>query len=392
LGRCLKSSEAGAVYEASLSDGAPAILRMHDSRSPDADMLSKRWSAAAALSHENLIRIFAVGHSEINEAPFVYALMERADETLSDVLVARPLTSSEARETLDPMLEALRYLHDRSLVHGALRPSNVMAVGDTLKLSSDTVSEGAPASDVWALGLLVFQALTSRSPEWREGKLIAVSGLEEPFGTIIQHCLEADPVSRWTIPLISDALHGRVVQAAESPKPATVLPRETKMRWQEIPEEPERPRWIVPAIAVGAILLLILAWAALRTKPEPVAATAAPPPVAQRAPQPVSKPVLPAPSAPVPSPKPAVHNAQRSRKESWFVVVATYSQRESAERRAREITKKWPRFPAHTFAPPVESPHTLVVIGANLSEDEAEALRQRSRAAGLPSDAYIKRF
>jgi hypothetical protein len=34
----------------------------------------------------------------------------------------------------------------------------------------------------------------------------------------------------------------------------------------------------------------------------------------------------------------------------------------------------------------------LVVIGQNLSEDQANALRKRAVASGLPRDTYVKRF
>ena len=422
LGRRLTSSEAEAIYETEGSGAEPAVIRLHASNSGDGDLLWKRWSAAAALSHENLIGIFAVGHSAMGESSFVYAVMERADEALDSVLGGRPLTDGEAREMLVPALEALRYLHKRNLVHGAIRPSNVMASGDTLKLSSDTVNAGVPislapshmayaapelaegvytaASDVWSIGVLLSQALTLSFPEWRGGELVELVDFKEPFKTIVEHCLKTDPSHRWTVPQISDALSGRAVAESgpsiareQVPVRAAALPlarAPLQTRSRELPVERERPRWVVPAVAIGALLVFLFAWIVVRAKREPVASAVASA-TASPSIQPTARPASTASPAPA-QPKSATTKEHHIGKDAWFVVIATYSQRQAADHRAREITKKWPRFPAQVVAPASESHRFLVVIGSNLSENAAEALRQRGRGAGLPRDAYITRF
>jgi hypothetical protein len=43
-------------------------------------------------------------------------------------------------------------------------------------------------------------------------------------------------------------------------------------------------------------------------------------------------------------------------------------------------------------ARPAEKTHYLLVLGENLSEDQAEALRKRAVESGLPRDTYIKRL
>ena len=400
LERCLGSGDVAAVYE-TVGAGQPAVIRISDANAPGATTLFEHWSAAAALSHENLIRILHAGQSAIDGTPFVYAVMERADETLDTVLATRPLTSHETREMLAPALSALSYLQGLNLVHGAIRPSKVMAVGDTLKLSSDTIaSDDAPeladgsytaASDVWSLGILLSQALPADP--------------QEPFRTIIEHCLDTDPSRRWTVPQISDALNGRVGADAiltrdvgptvqQSPAiPRLPLPLRTAV---DVSDERRRPSWLVPA-GVAIAVLVLLTWAVVRTRSSPKEAT-----VSSGGGQTVAQPVphvAPAvtPSTPPmvsePPARPVIAKKHESRKDSqWFVVVATYSQRQSAEHRASEITKRWHAFPAKVFTPPIQNPHFLVVIGSNLSEDQAEALQKRSRAAGLPQDLYIKRF
>src|SRR5437899_8173408 len=82
---------------------------------------------------------------------------------------------------------ALVVMQDRNLVHRQLKPANMLAVGDQLKLASDTICHfgdaGArrgvasvydppeardgihsPAGDIWPLGVSLFEALTRSRP------------------------------------------------------------------------------------------------------------------------------------------------------------------------------------------------------------------------------------
>jgi hypothetical protein len=74
------------------------------------------------------------------------------------------------------------------------------------------------------------------------------------------------------------------------------------------------------------------------------------------------------------------------------VVAATYTQRKDAEKRADSITSRWPRFKAEVFSPRVEDEKSyyLVILGSNLSQQDAVAVRQRAIAAGMPADTYIQ--
>src|SRR6202043_3122370 len=104
----------------------------------------------------------------------------------------------EVREMLPPPLNALAYLHGKHLVQGQLKPSNILVVGDQLKLASDTVRPaGEPAAsiaqpsvyeppeatdgsfsaagDIWALGITLVEALTQHPPAWPERRYDTVS-------------------------------------------------------------------------------------------------------------------------------------------------------------------------------------------------------------------------
>jgi serine/threonine protein kinase len=65
--------------------------------------------------------------------------MEQAEEDLASVLRDRPLASAEAREMLTSVLDALAYVHAQGFAYGHLRPTNILAVDDCIKISSDCI-------------------------------------------------------------------------------------------------------------------------------------------------------------------------------------------------------------------------------------------------------------
>jgi TonB family protein len=113
--------------------------------------------------------------------------MEYAEENLAEVLRERPLSTDETRDMLPPVAEALAYLHGQGLVHGNLKPSNILAVEDMVKISSETVSAGDPAADIQALGVVLVQALQSSS----------VDALPFPFREVAQNCRSAGEIVAW---------------------------------------------------------------------------------------------------------------------------------------------------------------------------------------------------
>ena len=183
------------------------------------------WTIAGALSHPHLIRIFGSGRCRLGGHPFLYVVMEYADQTLAQLLPHRAMTPDEARELLLPTLEALAFLHGKNLVQGQLKPTNVLVVDDRVKLASDTVrpagdsvaaiaepslydspeaKEGriSAAGDVWALGVTIVEALTQRSPTWSDARREIVSlpaALPPLFADIARRCLSRYPAGRPSI-------------------------------------------------------------------------------------------------------------------------------------------------------------------------------------------------
>jgi TonB family protein len=153
--------------------------------------------------------------------------MEYAEENLSQVVSERPLTENEATEMLKPAVAALAYLHARGLVHGRIKPANIMANGDELKLSSDDLrrrgdpindpcaydppeTTTSPAADAWSLGMTLVEVLSQRLPAWDrngQGDPEVPDTLPAPLREIARHCLRRDPKLRWTAADIANRLN-----------------------------------------------------------------------------------------------------------------------------------------------------------------------------------------
>ena len=195
----------------------PAAIKILAADAETTEDQLRRWRLASELTHPNLLRLFERGHSRINDIPVLYVVMEYASENLSEVIPDRPLTPDETRAILAPALSALTYLHAGGLVHGRLKLSNFFAVGEELKLSSDSISQIGPdvltaADDVWALGYALVEALTQRRPDQNanpDGDPALPSDLPSEFHDIVRHALRRDPERRWTIAQIQERSSGK---------------------------------------------------------------------------------------------------------------------------------------------------------------------------------------
>jgi TonB family protein len=223
LRECLGASEDSALFltEFQDPDARTAVIRLLLADGQDANLRFSRWERAAKLSHPNLIRIFRLGRDQLDGVAVLYAVFEYGEENLASVLWDRPLTPVEARQMLEPTLSALAYLHGQGLVHGQVKPANIFAIGDQLKLSVDGVGpptgEFSAAGDSWSLGTTLVEVLTQRLPEGLdEGKPIVPESLPEPFRDIARHCLKRDPEGRWRAAEIAARLQPKPVHAHRS--------------------------------------------------------------------------------------------------------------------------------------------------------------------------------
>ena len=202
-----------------------------------ADLQLSNWKRIAALSHPHLIRTLDSGRCKLGGHPFLFVVMEYAEQTLAQILPHRALTPDEVREMLNPTLGALAYLHRNRLVQGQLKPPNFLVVNDQLKLASDTIrafGDRAPsiakssvydppearngaidgAGDVWSLGISLVEALTQTPPALDDKSVLLPATLPTVFLSVVRRCLSPSPSDRPTI-FDLEAQFSRAPQMAE---------------------------------------------------------------------------------------------------------------------------------------------------------------------------------
>lgn len=115
-------------------------------------------------------------------------------------------------------------------------------------------------------------------------------------------------------------------------------------------------------------------------------------PTSNRAPATTAKPsaTIAKPSAATAKPSAATATAAAAT-ANWRVVAYTYRREDQARHKAETIAAKHKFLSPQVFEPGGHGPW-LVTLGGFMTRDQAETLRNRARAAGLPRDTFIRNY
>ena len=244
LRRLLGVSPNSAVFLTDLpnqrpSEPAPeAAIKLIPEDPETSDRQLARWKTAAALSHLGLLRILHFGRCAMDGSPCLFVVTELASENLGELLPQRALSPEEASGMMAPVLATLDFLHEKGLVHSGVKPSNILAIRDAIKLSADRILPAGdsstswpiaapyappesllfPASDVWSLGITLYETLTQYLPNHDSSGHYVLPQLPSPFAEVIRGALVQDPTERISLDEVRAALDPSFV-----PKPKPVV-------------------------------------------------------------------------------------------------------------------------------------------------------------------------
>lgn len=270
--------------------------------------------AAARLRHTNVVAVYDYGEFSHDGRTFSFVVMELVDgRSLADMLTGGRLPWKVATLVGAQVAAALAAAHAEGIVHRDVKPANVMVTASGVKLVDFGISaavgalddrgaqvlgtpaylaperiEGGPvrpATDVYALGLLLYVTLSGKMP-WeattvtqmvkahvyaKPAPLPAIAGIPPEVPRLVTRCLAKQAADRPSS-----------IEVAEILGDLAGLPSSTLLRTAAAPTvdlpavaSPRRTRGVL--IAAGAAAALLTAgglWSAgNRTPPPPQAAS-----------------------------------------------------------------------------------------------------------------------
>ena len=300
----LGSGGMGHVYAARDTElGRDVALKVASFDGEDAQArLSREAQHASRLSHPHICHIYDVGRADGQ----LFVVMELVQgRSLSDLIREAPLPIANARRYGMEIADALAHAHEHGVTHRDLKSTNVMITPkrgakvldfglarmlDTHQIDALSQSQrsltgegmiagtlpymapellrgqrGDQRSDIWALGVLLYEMVSGRRPftgatgfEVSAGILhqepeTLPSSVPAPIRAIIQRCLEKNPNKRYQ-------------QAADVHLALEEMKGVAKFERLRIPYIPRRLTASVPLLVVGLALAAIALYAIRSTR------------------------------------------------------------------------------------------------------------------------------
>ncbi len=207
------------------------------------------WETIRTFQRKSELSVpLGVGTLILDGLTVAYLVSQTPDESLATVVEARALQPEESSAVLRASAKGLQELHANGLIHGTVSPEEVQAIGEAIKLSTESVREVntepiveprsakyvAPesssrnlsiASDVWCLGATLFETLTQKTYE--PGLYGEAEELKHPFGAVAARCLDPDPDKRGRLEELEAILRSK--PPLPKAKPIAMMPPENKV-------------------------------------------------------------------------------------------------------------------------------------------------------------------
>lgn len=232
-------------------------------------------SAIRLRHHPNIVSVLDVVTED--GIPWIVMQLVTGHSLAEDLSAAGPLTAAQVRYVADSLLKALGAAHGAGIVHRDVKPANVMfnengavlltdfgiAVQETDSTLTATgmivgsidymaperirAQDSKAASDVFSLGVTLYQAATGVSPFHRDTTAASLAAIlfDDPkppacdpgLSKFIMRLLTKDPKQRPTVPV------ARGLLAAMANAPATLRTRQAPKRTATVPvgQAPKRP-------------------------------------------------------------------------------------------------------------------------------------------------------
>lgn len=284
-----------------------AIKQIHDQYLADPKKLERYWGEAqllARLEHPYIMTIYDIVKDR------GWLILELMQGSLPQKLRGQPIDIEDLRLTLIYMCQALKFLQDNGIVHGDVKPSNLLldknhrvklgdfgiarrlsqhegsvTKGTTKYMAPEVVSDQfgdvGPASDLYSLGFSAYELLCGehfdslfpglnmygRDPQvawmmWHSAadrRLPAIGrvleGVPDDLARVIQRLIEKDPATRYRS---ADEVIYDLKASAEGKDPEALKAEEEAQAQQQLERQKKRQRWAYAAVGASFLLTLVM--------------------------------------------------------------------------------------------------------------------------------------